>query len=672
MPTDLRILGWKSTGLRCPDHEIDCTDDQGKSHHVTFIQMPNGTGKTTTLSLLRAAMSGSGEQSKTIWENQSVREFKKNAESTKGEFSLDLKLNERRLTIIMEFDFQSNIVNYKTTFNTGQQTGFRPPRELRRFMKPEFVKFFVFDGEQAQQLLDQKYTNAQTAVESLYQIHLLDQMARKIDSYWEGKTVNLTAKDETGFTRRRNLLNNWRERRRTVLIEVDQFKKKLSDAERDLSYWKKKYENELDKEKKFAERVKESKTIVDKFTVKVENKTKQVTDEMRDPHALSKDFALMVSELKSGLDRVKLPESAAREFFYELAEERECVCGREIDSDIKQIIRERAKQYLGSEDVSLLNSMKTAIWDAVGNSNTQAEQDLSQSVSDLSGLVGELQEAQNEFDYLKIEAEESDPAVREASEKIAELESEIGVYKQDLRRYEGEDDLEKIKIDASQLENVKLEKLFAIVTIDQGIKKLEELVDQIRKTIKLRKERDELKKILRNAHSTAQRVIADEIREEANRKIVELMPYNNIRIKNIEKNLQLEEKSSGSVGETLSVGYAFLSTLFNRAEQHNLPFVADSPVIPIDYDNRENIGELIPKLTDQFIAFIISPERRRFLDSVKKECKSPIQYVTLFPKGFSHLEPKALKHPSCEETTDGLIVTGENFFKEFQTEGDQT
>ena len=672
MPTELQILGWKSAGLRCPDHEIDCTDDQGEPHHVTFIQMPNGTGKTTTLSLLRAAMSGGGEQSQSIWENQKISEFKKNDEITLGQFWLFLKLNEKRLTIIMEIDFQANTVNYKTTFHTGQVPGFKPPHELRRFMKPEFVKFFIFDGEQAQLLLDRNYTNAQTAVESLYQIHLLRQMEKKIDGYWESKTVLLTARDETGFTRRRNLLGKWRNRRKTVLDKMKIIQSELSAAEKDLKNWKIKYENELDKEKVIAEKVKESKLNVDNLTNKVEGKTKQVTDEMRDPHALSRDFALMVSGLKSGLDRVKLPESVAREFFYELAEESECVCGREIDRNIKQIIRERAKQYLGSEDVSLLNSMKTAIWDAVGNSYTQAEQDLSQSISTLSGLVSELQEAQNELDVLKIEAEESDPAVREASEKIKELELEVSKHKQDLSQYEGEDNLEKNKIDNSQLENVNIEKLYAIATINQGIEKLEELVDEIRKTIKLRKKRDKLKEILRNAHSKAQRVIANEIREEANRKIVELMPYNNIRIKNIEKNLELEDKTSGSVGETLAVGYAFLSTLFNRAEQHKLPFVADSPVIPIDYDNRENIGELIPKLTDQFIAFIISPERERFINSVKTACRSPLQSVKLFRKGFSHLEPKALQQPLCYKTLDGLIVIGETFFNEFQTEGDKT
>lgn len=56
--TQVRLLGWKASGLRCPDHEIVLTRADGKPHHVSLIQMPNGTGKTTTLELLRAAFSG--------------------------------------------------------------------------------------------------------------------------------------------------------------------------------------------------------------------------------------------------------------------------------------------------------------------------------------------------------------------------------------------------------------------------------------------------------------------------------------------------------------------------------------------------------------------------------------------------------------------------------------
>ena len=116
----------------------------------------------------------------------------------------------------------------------------------------------------------------------------------------------------------------------------------------------------------------------------------------------------------------------------------------------------------------------------------------------------------------------------------------------------------------------------------------------------------------------------------------------------------------------MSIGYAFLATLFNRADQHELPFVVDSPANPIDLEIRSNIGGLVPNLTGQFIAFMISSERERFLDGLKKASNTDIQYITLFRKGASHLETNALANSSCVKTKDGFRVLGEQFFNEFQ------
>ena len=50
------IMEWKSVGLRCPDFNIQI-NKKGKSL-PSFIQMPNGTGKTTYLELIQYSLSG--------------------------------------------------------------------------------------------------------------------------------------------------------------------------------------------------------------------------------------------------------------------------------------------------------------------------------------------------------------------------------------------------------------------------------------------------------------------------------------------------------------------------------------------------------------------------------------------------------------------------------------
>lgn len=666
MTATMRILGWKAEGLRCPDHEIDCCNGQGEPYGISLIQMPNGTGKTTTLTLLRAALSGGAANG--AWDRARVRELcKKGGDVAEGLFELRLALNDKRITVRMEFDFEAGRVEYKTTWGSGQEEGFNPPFELRRFMNEDFVNFYVFDGELADNLLSKRHTDAEQAVESLFQVHLLSRMAGKVSAYWDEQTRSVTAKDETGYTRRKNRLDAWRKRHADLVAEKSALEKRLSDTNGQLARQEERYKREITKEEDRAKKIGKAEGIVTDLRGQVHESAQSLLDGMREPQALSPTFATAMFELKSGLDRVKLPESAAREFFEELADENECVCGRPIDPEIRTVIRERAQQYLGSDDVTLLNAMKSAISDAVGQSRTQAADDLSESIKGISGLVTKLQSAQNELDELKHAAEQSDPDVMKAKDDIDSLKVDRDGIEKDLRRFEGKDD--KVRLD--RINTVDPERVFAIETIEDGIKVLEDQVAEVTNTRTLRQKRDILTGIINSAHERAKQAITVEIRDEANDRIEKLMPHNNIRIDEINRCLVLRGQSGGSVGETLSVGYAFLSTLFDRADQHQLPFVVDSPANPIDFDIRANIGELVPKLTGQFIAFMISSEREKFLTSLKKASNGGIQYVTLFRKGASHLESKATANPSCVTTNDGFRVTDEQFFNEFQLDAEE-
>lgn len=231
MPAIMRLLGWKSQGLRCPDHEISCADKDGKPYSVCLIQMPNGTGKTTTLALLRAALSGSASN----WDPHTISEFrKKDSSDEAGYFEVKLSLNGRRATIITEFDFENSRVSYKTTHGLGQGDGFHPPSDFRRFMNENFVNFYIFDGELAQQLLDRNHTDAQVVVENLFQINSFDAMAQKIGDYWDSKAQDIGATEERGLSRRRRRLQNLRDRFSTLTVEQDKLRKKLTTLDTQL------------------------------------------------------------------------------------------------------------------------------------------------------------------------------------------------------------------------------------------------------------------------------------------------------------------------------------------------------------------------------------------------------------------------------------------------------
>ena len=659
MPLTMRILGWKAEGLRCPDHEVDCCGSDGNPAKVSLIQMPNGTGKTTTLTLLRAALSGQG----TDWNSYEIKELqKKSSPSTDGIFELRLALNEKRVTMIMEFDFTSGSIEYKTTWGSGQEVGFAPPSELKRFMSPEFVNFYVFDGELADNLLSRDHTDAEMAVESLFQVHLLSRMQKRVDEYWDERTRNITAKDQTGHTRRRNQLKLWQDRLRLVKNQRDECKRQLTRTRSDLVREQGKYKLEIRKEEERARLFEAAEHSVIDLKAEVREKSKGVMEDMRDPHALSSVFATAIFELKAGLDRVKLPESAAREFFEELAEANECVCGRVIDDQIRQQIRQRSERYMGSDDIMLLNAVKSAIADAVGGSRSNAADELTESITTLSTRVTQLQLARNELDELGLAAAQADPDVKKTRAEIERLEQESDNLERKLSTFEGRD--EGVKFD--RISNVNPAQVASIETIEDVIRILEIRVAEATKTAELRRKRDVLKVLLESAFQKARSAIAENIRDEANQRIGQLMPHNDIRIDQIDGCLVLNGQSGGSVGENLSVGYAFLSTLFDRAEHHQLPFVVDSPASPIDLDIRPKIGSLVPKLSGQFIAFMISSERDKFLPSLIETGDGDMQFITLFRKGVEHYETRAMQVSSCVATEDGLLVSDEQFFNDFQ------
>ncbi len=666
MSSIMHILGWRARGLRCPDHEVDCSNTQEAPLPIILVQMPNGTGKTTTLSLLRAALSGSAD--KHAWPRSRVLTYqKRDNPDSEGLFELRLLLNDQRVTIILEFDFDTGRIYYKTTRGHGQVDGFDPPMEFLRFMNEDFVKFFVFDGELADNILSREHTDAQQAVESLFQVHLLPRMQSKISTYWDEQTRDVTAKDQAGYTRRTNRLREWRSRLTELQQQRDACQEDLDGVLQQLRIQKERYNSEIKKEEERAGDIRSAERTADDAEDQVKEATQGVLDGIRDPHAVSPGFAESMYGLKMGLDRVKLPESAAREFFEELSEEDLCVCGRPIDEDIKAAIKIRARQYLGSDDVSLLNAMKTSIEESVGDSRTNAAEALTQGIDALDALVRQELTARNELDRLRQEAERSNPEVMRAKEEIDRLSGRLTSLRDQLTTFDATD--EKVNLD--RIGNLDPNRVSSIATVKEVVSVLEDQVAEITGTLALRKKRDLLNRVVQQAYATARQEIANEIKDDANDRIAELMPDNSIRIDEIDRSVSLSGQTTGSAGENLSVGYAFLATLFNRSGEHELPFVVDSPANPIDYDIRPKIGELAPSLTHQFIAFVISSERERFLPALRSAANGQIKYITLFRKNVVRHAQRALAAPGRFETDDGLLVVDEDFFNDFQLDAEE-
>jgi len=648
MAVSMQILGWSAKGLRCPDHDLDFCASEQTPFRVTLIQMPNGTGKTTTLALLRAALSGVADRN--AWSTSAVREFRKRTpQSDQGSFELRLSLNKRRVTIIMNFDFTQGVITYKTTHASGQSDRFDPPAEIKRFMNENFVNFYVFDGELAQNLLDREHTNAEEVVEHLFQINLLREIKTKVSSYWTEKTSKLSAKAEAGRSRRSNIVSELTTRLNVLRQQKSTIETDLKNIVDQLTRQEAMHAHAIEKNKDLSDLVTKSRDRVNTLNNRVKKLSAELMEMTTTPHMLSAHFATSMIDLKSALDRVKLPESAAREFFLELADEDECICGRHINTTIRETIRDRAQQYMGSDNVAFLNRMKGDIAVMVGESPAEPELLLQAKTAELEDILKQARRAQQNYDGFNEEAANADPEVRKAQELISELQGKKQGLETQLQKFAETKDADDSN---------------GIAVIEKRKRNAERKLAEITETINLKAKRDILFTILDQAHEEAKNTMAQEICMDANQRIAELMPNNNIRIEQIKDCLVLEQQAGGSVGETLSIAYAFLSTIFNRSDQQ-LPFVVDSPAGPLDLPKRRKISQIIPKLSNQFIAFTISSERQDFVPNLKDACDGSIQFITLFRKGPQALEAEAMQLESCAATVDGLTVLDEGFFNDF-------
>ncbi|WP_156209797.1 ATP-binding protein [Pseudorhodobacter wandonensis] len=172
------VLGWNAKGLRGYLRDASVTLDPDKYSHV-LLQMPNGTGKTTTMALLRSALTGRLDQSLSIAALQADRTTKE------GYFELVLSVYGERLTFRIDFDFEmGRHYLYTTTVQSGKQSG-----HLLNSIDPALasalsrsIDLFVFDGELAKDMLKDGAAAADKAIEALYRTDSFDDLVARIET----------------------------------------------------------------------------------------------------------------------------------------------------------------------------------------------------------------------------------------------------------------------------------------------------------------------------------------------------------------------------------------------------------------------------------------------------------------------------------------------------------
>lgn len=651
MANDIKIIGWTCRGFRSPDHEVELLNQKGEPYHVSLIQMPNGTGKTTTLELLRLALSGGATSCST----QYIKEFAKSQESAEpGVMEVRLLIDKKPITFIMSFDFLQGKAEYKTTYKSGQSSGFVPPQEIKKFLNPDFINYFILDGELAELLLKDDRAAAQDVIDALFQVDSLKKIGKRIEDYWTLKANTVTTRTEQGLTRQKNLVTEIKQRLAHLEKICKAIDEKINKLNTQLINRKADHQTAIENNRLKNEALLNAQSSFHTAEKEQINSTTKLLTACQSPQNLTVIFAKSIRSLKLGLDRVKLPEAAAREFFEELCSEPECICGRAIDEEIAKTIKIKSAQYLGSDDMSLLNSLKTAIEEAVDKEKPEKHRkQLLDDVKNLTEKVRAVNIAKTLLDELNRKASEIDPKVKEAQDEIERLTRELKESELIREQFDSEES-------SSQIANIT-----GLNVLRNKLKENEVYLAEITGTLSIKNKTEKLNTILLASYERATKIISTELVEETNNNLKKWLPNNKLEVASIHGHLKLKGKKQGSVGENLSVAYGFLSTLFNRTN-HSLPFIVDSPAGALDFDVRPSIGSTIPKLTSQFVTFTISSEREGFIAGGIDTATKDIQYITIFRRSIEKYKLAADKIKNKVITDDGIIVDDKDFYQKFQ------
>lgn len=356
---DIGLLGWCSEGFRCPDVKVDLVDGAFPSK-VSLVQMPNGTGKTTMLNLLRATMSGVA----TSWDSSKIQDYKNIYDySEKGVFTVFLQVDGQPLTFELTLNFEDGAARYVTTSpgSGGIKKGWAPPPSVHRFLTPNFVDLFIFDGEFADRLLKDEYSEAEKAIDSLCQLYLLEEIKDEATLVWEKATQNKSTKTKQG-------LNKIKKRHAKIVKRINEISKARKQAKRDIreleseaTELKKKIDESIGKTSKLREKYDSTKEEEHQLEKDIELSLQGVMGLIRQPQVLTNQFCADLKELKHQLDVLKLPESTSKQFFTELLTEEVCICGRPMTEAAKAEIGKKSKAYLGDEVSGFLNALKADI-----------------------------------------------------------------------------------------------------------------------------------------------------------------------------------------------------------------------------------------------------------------------------------------------------------------------
>lgn len=655
------LVGWESEGLRCPDVKIDLRRD-GKIPQVALIQMPNGTGKTTTLQLLNAALSGEAEG----WPGDKVRRYRRKHDTRgEGHFKATLLVDGRPLSIELILDFENGQTRYKTTNpgSGGVLPRWHVPPAVNKFLAPQFLSLFIFDGEFANDLLDGEKAEADRAVDALCQLYLLDEVSAFAQDHWERSAKAQTTRTSAGLDRLVEGRDRLAQRRASLTDALAKAKAKVGGLAGEIAELTGRIEEKLTSQDTVRSRYETSQKELLEAQAEVQASSTALMAGMRMPHALHPALGAQLVTLRDNLDRLRLPENTSAQFFEELVREAECICGRPMDTDAQAEIRDRAKRYLDADDAGIINNLKGDIERFV-----DVADDEEAGFAGVEALAARLGKAARR----EKAAEQQVRALKQ--QQIDAGDDQLAAWQTQLERLETEHQSVLAVIaniegpgDATEVDDAKV---LSLSLLGKRLEEAEGKIAEITETVRLRQQAELIQTILAETAKRARTRIKAELVEDCNKRLATVLANDPLVIEGIDRSIRLKGQDGASVGQTLSVGYTFLMSVLSRGN-NDFPLVVDSPANPIDRGVRRRVAAIIPSLCSQFVGLTINTERDGFVDTLEEHAPDTV-FLTLFRKtsGTARMM-KDLPEGRYETTETAVLVNDRDYFYRFDVRDEE-
>jgi DNA sulfur modification protein DndD len=605
---EVLIRGWRARNLRgaLRDLEIDLGESPVR---WTLIQMANGMGKTTTMALLRAVFSGAALPP-TV-----VQDLRAGDDVESGDFEVRLLIDGKPYRLGLDFDFRDGSVSRYTvradTRDGGRVSGRALPPELADLLTPDLTKMFVFDGEMAKSIRDMKRQTADDAIRALYRLNEVAGLRSTITQLVEleqKRSAALTlAKEDKGVTRLRNARNEAQAVKQRLEAERQTVSDRLTTRQSDAARLNAAIDARLHEDEGLKQRFDDLKRRQQELVDETNQLSGEALAILRRPPHVHPRLLERLRFLGDRLFDLKLPETISAEFFRDLADEAKCVCGRPIGEHERTYILTQSHRYLAQDQISVINQMKLALRESSGD-----PEQFSKKVANLQAKLRERQRLKAERDRLEMERiDKGDDALEKLRADLDACNEELGRLEQQFERLTTQDTPRRQQLRLSWESNLPL--------CDAELKARQDRLDAATHTRKFARKADLMSELIKDFGVRALANLRERVRERTNEKLAQISKTEQLQVTRIAGGLEIASpglgaKSDVSEGQSLSVAYAFLTSLLSDAP-HRLPFVVDSPSVSLDVDGRREVGERIPEFFDQMIMLVISTEREGFAES---------------------------------------------------------